>query len=605
MSCNPPCCKREPDGRCPYCYSAQEWAMQLPPDEIIRVAEDEGSPGQPWGRNYLLPDLLKDGTGDAVLGECGSRGKRDGADGYDSHTYVGSARDPGFEENVPRTEVGDSIPRPIPTLDNIITNQIIGDKLYGITRVRPRKVRSIDGSVVGGQRTVAPFIGEGSQVWGRFHVPDWVFLDKSYTKTGKFRFGLDRAGPDDLFARPSDDEWYAGIGDGSRYYNGHWAHRLQTFARCTFDFINGTGLVRTDTASFMFLNGRLPSQFIGPGHPYGPISIPVINNDGITNERDFDGVSLNDRRVFMRMKDRRIGAYWPLLWDTGLTLGDVFDSGIFFEINVTQKDGPVLPDGSFDFGWHFDVTYRIPQSGFEIQEEKSVTPIRCFSGGIYLSTTSGYSRTYHNTLQAGPYEGVFKAETQFDTFDVCNGDPSWWIDDVNAGLTHPSSKTIAALGWIQNLEVADGNYADTSYLVVRGFTHESALGEIKKAVSFLDYDEPSIPSGETITLGDVDNGDLMRLILDNPAEETVEVTSVTFDDPWLKTVSDSDPTLLPYTVVNLLFTVDHTVADGEVDITITHDANNEFIPSPWVITLNAELGVDPGGGGPGGGGPPD
>jgi hypothetical protein len=570
--------------------------MQLPPDDIIRVAEGAKSPGRLWGR-YLLPDLLKDGTGDAVLGECGSRGKRDGSDGYDSHTYVGSARDYGFEENVPRTEVGDSIPRPIPTVDNIITNQIIGDKLYGITRVRPRKLNSLEGT--GGQRTVVPFSEEGVEVWGRFHVPDWVFLDKSYKKTGKFRFGLDRAGPDELWDRPKDNEWHATLGDQSRYYTGSWAHRLQTFARCTFDFINGTGLIRTDTVGFTFLNGRLPFQYggvLGPG-PGQSTSIPVINNDGITNDRDFYGVSLNDRRVFMRLRDQRPGAYWPLLWDTGLTLGDVFDSGIFFEINVTQTDGPVVPDGSLDFDWHFDVTYRIPQIGFEIQEEKRVTPIRCFSGGIYLNTTSGYTRTYHNSLKAGPYEGVFKAEKQFDTFDVCNGDPSWWIDDVNAGFDgYPANKTIAALGWVQNLEVADGNFADTSYLVVRGFTHEGPLGELKKAVSYLDYDEQSIPSGETITIGDVANGDRMRLILDNPAEETVEVTAVTFDDPWLKTVSDSNPTLLPYTVVNLLFTVDHTVATGTVDITLTHDANNEFIPSPWVITLDAELG---------GGGPPE
>ena len=563
--------------------------MTLPPDDIIRVAEGDNFPNQPFYSN-IRPDLLKDGSGDAVLGECGPGSVRNGSDGFDSHTYIGSGSIFEGQPDLPRTEVGDSIPRPVLSTENILANQIIGDKVYGTTIVRPRKIPNETGG-----RKVFPYSGKGVYVWGRFHIPDWVFLDRSYTKTGKFRFGLDKAGPDELFDRPKDNEWYAKIGSPPSSY---WSFKLINFATCGFPFINGSGIVRTDYAHFTFLSDRLPNIPGGIlGGPGGDrFTIPVINGDDISNARDFDGVSLNDRRVFLRMKDRSdFYSYYDRYWDTGLTLRDVFASGIFFQIDVVQKDGPDVPEAGLDAsGLFFDVTYSIPQSGFEWTEEKRSVLTRCFNGGIYLKAISSYTKTYHQGNV--PYEGVFIGSSEFETFDVCNQDPAWWINDVNAGIEPVTRKTIATLSWIQNLEVSNGDFADTSFLVVREFRHESSVGSLKKIVTAFDYGEPSIPTGETITVGDIGSGDVMKLILDNPAEETVEVTNVAFDDPWLKTVNDADPTLLPYTVVDLTFTLDDTVATGAVDITLTHDANNEFIPSPWTITLDAELG---------GGGPPE
>jgi hypothetical protein len=73
------------------------------------------------------------------------------------------------------------------------------------------------------------------------------------------------------------------------------------------------------------------------------------------------------------------------------------------------------------------------------------------------------------------------------------------------------------------------------------------------------------------------------------------VASITFDTPFISTVDDSTPTLLPYDFTTVSFTT--SAADtGSSDIVITHDKNNLLIPSPWTLTLTTQSGPIDGGG---------
>jgi hypothetical protein len=544
----------------------------------VRVPEDSGFL-QGFNDASVTPDLLKDGLGDATIGTCGnSISGRNGTDGFDSHVYVYSGRDLDRVFDTPRTENGDSIPRPIPQTDNLITNQLVGGRIYGISSVNFRARNSFESGNRGFSypQLQHHFLAAD----GAYHIPDSILLSGGFTKTYEFRFGLDRAGPDSLFDRvPSDRADFR----NDDYFDGKLGTEFQKIATITATFINGSnghydsGQGYHGTVHFRYI-GALPANRV------------VANGDDIT-ERDFVGVALNDRRVFMTKADySNNGAH--TVYDTGLTFGQVLDGGIFFRVTVLQDSTSLSP-------LKFDINYSIPQSGFELNEVSYRRFHRCNEGRVYIHMNS----SHHRTRDIVPdYDGVFIKPPGWPAgfnywYDVCNHDPAWWVNDRNAGETKDNLKLIAALGWIQNLKVSNGTFSDSAFLIVPRFFHKDSAGAIKQAVYASDYDDVTIPDGTEIPIGEVEAGDTFELGLDNPGEATAEVTGITFDTPFISTVDDSTPTLSPYELQTVVFTTS-TATTGSSDIVVAHDQNGSQIPSPWTLTLTV---VET----PGGGGPPE
>ncbi len=605
MSCRPPCCKKDPDRQCPYCYSDQVWEMTIPPTGIVRVPE-----GAKWvasGYESLYsPDLLKDGLGDATTGTCGNGvSGRNGSDGFDSRTYIdGEARDLDREIDTPRTENGDSLPRPILRTDNIIVNQLVGGKAYGVYGVPHVYTSSFYGS---GPR---PWAASGVGVWGGFHIPSSSLLEGTFTKTGQFRMGLDRAGPTELFDRvPSDPaDWRE-----EDYFSGHLTGQLKAFATVLFPFINGSNGTDVDKRSTLTW---VRFAIVGSPGAYNSVTPRIVENGDDISDDDFVGRSINNRRVFMLMRNygAESGTSGPgeangggetnnsptLIYDTGVLFGEVLDGSLFLQLKVEQTAQPL--DGKLTF----NTTYSIPQSQFELIEPVTVKYIRCMQGTATFVTQSFDKKADDiYTTYSGPFIRPPGTPNGINVYyDVCTQDSAWWVNDLNAVRDRDNDKFIATFPWVDTLKITEGTFADTAFLIVSALRHRDSAGNTKKLVTAADYDDITIPDGTTIDLGEIETGDDIVMTFDNPGNATVEISSITFDDPWLKTVSDSSPTILPYQLSSVTFTTELVVdPNNDADIVVTHDSNNAHIPSPYTLTLTgAEVPGE--GGGPGDGGPP-
>lgn len=606
MSCNPPCCKADEDRRCPQCYTDQEWDTLLPPTEIIRVSPDDkwvlnGGEGQTF-----YPDLLKDSTGDATVGECGNAvSGRNGSDGFDSHTYVSAYKNHGDDEGerlgIPRTEVGDSLPRPVPTASNpYIDNQIVGGKMYGTVTVFGIPTSSL-GSTFGGPLRGVP--RGGAHMWGGFWIPSQSLLDNQYTKSAEFTVGYEKFGPDSLFDTiPSDpSDWSP---TNTQYFSGQFGGGY-LLAKILLPFINGSS--NDDLNRRSHLNWVRFSFVASTGDNQQVTPQIVENGDDISNE-DFVGRSLNDRRVFAVMRNYRydpdsgggFGGVDPsgggtsnqglLYWDTGLTVGDLLSSGLVVRVFTEQLTAPVSSSTM-----SFNSTISFPQSGVQIEEVVNARYRRCLTG-FFSGAVSGISKDGPGQILPN-YTGPLT--TDQEPYDLCTHDPSWWVDPINAAITFNDQKYLGAFGYISKLKVGDGTFDDDAFLLVTEVALRDSSGAIKQRWTANDFNAITIPSGETLSVGVVETDDDVTVRIENAGNSTAEISSATFDDPWLTAVSDASPTVLPYQVQILTFDAEPAVdPDLSTTITLTHDSTGSKIISPWVVTLDAEEA-------PGGGGPPE
>lgn len=617
MSCNPPCCKADEDRRCPQCYTDQEWDTLLPPTDIVRV-----SPDDKWVLNHTegrvyYPDLLKDSTGDATVGECGNAiSGRNGSDGFDSHTYVSAYKNHGDDEGerlgIPRTEVGDSLPRPIPSSDNpYIENQIVGGKMYGTVSALGVKKSSLS-SGFGGPRPGV--IGSGALMWGGFWIPSQSLLDNQYTKSAEFTIGFEKFGPDALFDTiPSNlEDWSPTNTD---YFSGQFS-RDNKFATILLPFINSSSNADLDRRNYL---NWVRFMFVGSSGPYQQVDPQVVENGEDISNDDFVGKALNDRRVFACMRNY---AYDPdggggfggvdpggggsgggtpnqplLIWDIGLTIRDILSSGLVVRVFTEQVTAPVLSSRM-----SFNSTISFPQSSVQIEETVEIRYRRCltgyFSGAVRSIGKGGWA-----DLVLPDYTGPLN--TDQEPYDLCTHDPAWWVDPVNDAITFKDDKYVGAFGYISKLKVGDGTFNDDAFLLVTEVALRDSAGTVKQRWTANDFNAVTIPSGETLSVGVIETGDYITVRVENAGNSTAEISSAAFVDPWLTSVSDASPTVLPYQVQVLTFDAEPAVAPNlSTTITLTHDSTGAKIISPWVVTLDADEA--PGdGGGPGDGGPPE
>lgn len=559
MSCNPPCCKRDPERQCPICFTDQTWAMEIPsPIEFISSSVDK----------------IVDGAGDASVGTCGTgTGGRDGSNGYDSHTYI-EARNKGKASLdwlvEVGTEDGDSLSRNPPALwdETLICNQFIGDRIYGVTHIKNRDRLTGPASPI-----TLPFIHD-INIRGEFYIPSAPVLAGTFTKTFEFRSGADRGTSDiSLWDRVGDADFKAGLQRRAGYFN----HEIAWLNHWHFNSIVQL------TGSLQFLAYDLPGGFVGTR------PIPVINGDDITSD-DYTNRSLNDRRLILNTN----AINYDNLYDTGLTLGDYIDGGTFVRITVEQTGVVVNLSGRFTIT--ADVTYSIPESQFSVTEQVTQYFSRCNNGFVRLKGHPAMKNQTHFPID-GPFENDGISN---NGWRLANHDPAWWVNEINRRAEdfpepNEDKQHMMLFPWINHFEITNGNFSDTANFIVVRFLHKDSSGAIKQAVYATDYAGVTIPDGTEINIGEVIAGDTFELGLDNLGEATTEVTAITFDTPFISTVDDSTPTLLPYDFTTVSFTT--SAADtGSSDIVITHDKNNLLIPSPWTLTLTTQSGPIDGGG---------
>jgi len=514
-------------------------------------------------------DLIKDGSGDASVGTCGTgQGGRDGSDGFDSHTTIlSNNKGSAFDPSLVGTEDGDSLARPSLWNETGICNQFIGSRIYGVVNFKYNTPTLIAQKAAITLPVVTPIC-----VSGNFYIPSSPILNGTYTKTFQARTGGDRGNViNDLWSRTIDADFEPKL-------NADDENSIQVLNTWFFSF-----------------SGDHVESLVFVGLPVNG-TIEVVGGDDITS-LDYTSRSLNDRRVFIKIWDQAVNGY--LLYDTDLLLGDYLDGGILFSIAVTQTSivGIVGDDNKFTIGT--TVQYEIPESQFNLTKTVTSEYNRCQNGEVRLKSFGNIKRVY-----ALPVSGQFAyTGGAFNLgWRLAGHDPQWWINDINDGAARSSDdqKYLFLLPWINDFRVTDGTFSDTAAFLIASFKHLDSSGVLKLAKYASDYDSYTIPDGTEINIGEVETGDTFTIGLDNEGEVTTEVTSITFDTPFISTVDDSTPTLLPYDYQTVAFTTS-AATTGSSDIVITHDKNNLLIPSPWTLTLTTQSGpVD--GGGPGAGG---
>jgi hypothetical protein len=550
------------------------------PSPIVQGYRGFGSLGN------SITDKIVDGAGDASVGTCGGANGRDGSNGYDSHTYIDCnakgrlAVDWATQKG---TEDGDSIIRNPPALwdETLICNHFIGARIYSVTQLTDHNLQLFNSEPA----VTLPYI-RNLFIRGEFYIPPAPVLAGTFTKTFQFRSGADRGTSDiSLWDRVLDGDFEPKL------------DRRAEFAGHEFAALNYWNL-----KCLNYLRGGL--FFLAWDRDYGnPLEIEIENGDNITTE-DYTLRSLNDRRVILKATSKNeLNNDVTKNYDTGLTLGDYIDGGILVQIEVEQTAvEPVLEGVTYKIT--SNITHRIPQSGFSVTGE-TVEPLvgRCDNGSVRL-----YAFPSQKTQSHWPIDGVFKpnGSGQIGTvantggWRVANHDPAWWVNEINRRAEdfpepNEDKQHMMLFPWINHFEITNGNFSDTANFIVVRFLHKDSSGAIKQAVYATDYAGVTIPDGTEINIGEVIAGDTFELGLDNLGEATTEVTAITFDTPFISTVDDSTPTLLPYDFTTVSFTT--SAADtGSSDIVITHDKNNLLIPSPWTLTLTTQSGPIDGGG---------
>lgn len=580
MSCRPPCCKRDPERQCSICFTDQTWSMEIP-SPIVQGGR---------GRNALedsTTDKIVDGAGDASVGTCGGATGRDGSNGYDSHTYIDCTAKGRLSVDWPTrkgTEDGDSIIRNPPALwdETLICNQFIGNRIYSVTQLLDHNFAIFDYPQL---YDVMPQISD-IFIRGEFYIPSAPVLAGTFTKTFQFRSGADRgSSANELWNRVLDDDFTPRLD----YLRGAVREEMSFVSSWQF---NAIAYVKGWLEFVAYDN--YPDRF--------PLNYQVENGDDITNA-DYSTKSLNDRRLFLKTRAKgNVNGDDYRRYDTGLTLRDYIDGGVFVENTVEQISiTPVLSFGNvIRYDVLMNVTYKIPQSQFEVTEQVLTQHGRCDRGTVRLIASPRIKPQRH-----WPTEGILKTGYNFDNDitpranrRVANHDPAWWINELEKHFLpreRADNKHMMLLPWINHFEITNGNFSDTANFIVARLLHKNTSGEIKNAFYATDFGGVTIPDGQTVEVGEVETGDTFELGLDNLGEVTTECSSITIDNPFLIAIDDSSPTLLPYDFTTVTVTGEPLVVDGTADIVITHDQGGTIIPSPWTITLDgtAPLPVPP------------
>jgi hypothetical protein len=516
-------------------------------------------------------DLIKDGAGDASVGTCGTGvGGRDGSNGYDSHTTIYSNFNKGsaFDENLVATEDGDSLARPALWQETGICNQFIGERIYGVVNFKYNTPTLIAQRA----RVTLPSVTNIS-LSGRFYIPSSPILSGTYTKTLQARTGGDRGNVvDGLWDRTQDADFEPMLDNP----------RVDAFALVL--------PLASATSWFFSFTGGHTEQIVYIGSPVlSPIA--VENGDDITSV-EYTDKTLNQRRLFFYIWDQTTGGY--KYYDIGLTLGEYLDGGVLFRVKVTQTSVAGMVGESNKFIIGTDVEYSVPQSQFLFTKSVTSEYNRCQNGEARIKSIGNLKSVF-----ALPVTGTFAYLGGLQTIGwrLVGHDAQWWINEINDGAARESDdqKYLFLLPWINDFRVTDGTFSDTAAFRIAEFKHLDSSGETKQVVRAADYDSFTIPDATEIQIGEVEAGDTFTLGLDNEGEVTTEVSAITFDTPFISTVDDSTPTLLPYEYQTVTFTT--SAADtGSSDIVITHDKNNLLIPSPYTLTLTTQSGPIGGGG---------
>jgi len=510
-------------------------------------------------------DKIADGVGDASVGTCGTGvGGRDGSNGYDSHTYIRSV-DKGvqFDNSFVGTEDGDSLSRNPPALwdETGICNQFIGDRIYGVTRFKYNTP-----TLIAQRATVTLPTITTVDLKGNFYIPSSPILTGSYTKTLQARVGGDRGGK--FWDRVLSDDFKPRM----QYWDlGDYTSNYQTLSRFFFSFTGGE-------ESFFFVGDWRNER-----------TSTVVENGNDITEEDYTTKSLNDRRVFLRIKHE--GQIFLKIYDTGLTLADYLDGGCLFRVKVTQTSIAGNPRYPNKFNVGTDVEYTIPETQFSYTKSITSEYNRCDNGEVRLKAY-GNEKNAFILPNSGPF--AYLGGVQSSGWRLVNHDP-WWVSEINSFATTDDRQFIFIFPWINDLRVTDGTFSDTAAFRIAEFKHLDSSGTVKLVKKAADYDSFTIPDATEINIGEVETGDTFTLGLDNEGEVTTEVSAITFDTPFISTVDDSTPTLLPYQYQTVSFTTS-AATTGSSDIVITHDKNNLLIPSPWTLTLTTQSGPIDGGG---------
>lgn len=418
MTCNPPCCKRDPNRTCAECFSDESWALSLPsPIEFKTTATD----------------LLKDGSGDATTGTCGSQATgNDGSDGYDSHTIIRADRKGSlFDSTQVGTEEGDSLARPADFDNTGICNQIIGDRITPIAKL------TIQPSSFTGGNVAVPSQYGNTNLFGNFKIDSADVSGNVYTRGYKARVGAYRHGRDALW-----DKISVFLSSGASLDQLFYARLIRPNGVLNFPAMN--------SFKFTFAHNQLALCICSPNFTPN-INQAVENGDTITNA-DYLEKTLNDRRVFLRYWCEDDDRFKYL--DTFLTLKE-YSEGITFNINVEQTSATVIDSNSWTVG--IDVNYSINESQFNWSTQRTQIFNRCSFGESRLiaQVLSDVGNINAPVGDGVPFlsnglnnPGIYRVTTSSD----------WWCDELALWSISGPNNRLSSEGkwlhvWIEEFEI--------------------------------------------------------------------------------------------------------------------------------------------------------
>jgi len=297
-----------------------------------------------------------------------------------------------------------------------------------------------------------------------------------------------------------------------------------------------------------------------------------------------------DRKLFV------IIGNWPnggAIYDTGKKISDVVPGGFNLQIKVIQTGVTVeTAHGGFDVD--YSIQAKIPTLTFDKTKTGfSQKVYRCEQGAGSISIQS-------LARQAVGFPGrVFTAGNPFvDSYPgatiLSNACASSWEDHINDGLPDDNTR-VQYLPSVSAMSI-DGTQTENAGFRLRHVTWHSALGD-QHLDALDDYNDVTIPHGETWDIGSAQVGDTMTMHFDNLGSVTVEVTDVTMTDGasggLLTAVDKTTETFLPFQAKNFGFT-GPTAAGGigaETTVTIDHDQGGNFIQDLFEFTVKASLGI--------------
>jgi hypothetical protein len=383
-------------------------------------------------------DLLKDGSGDATTGTCGSQATgNDGSDGYDSHTIIRADRKGSFFDSTQvGTEEGDSLTRPADFEDTGICNQIIGNKIFPISKLRIQQSSSTGGNVALSSGQYG-----NTNLFGNFKIDSADISGNAYTRGYAAKIGARRYGRQSLW-----DKLSVFLSSGASLDQLFYARLIRPNGVLNFPAMN--------SFKFTLAHNQLALCICSPN--FEPtINQVVENGDNVTNS-DYLDKSLNDRRVFFRFWDDTVDRF--KYFDTFLTLKE-YSEGITFNINVSQTSATVIDANRWTVG--VDVTYSINESQFSETLQRTDVFNRCAFGEArliaqVLRDVGNINAPVAGTVDGDDVAGLLKLDKP-GVYRVTTADP-WWASELRTWHIFGPNNRLSTEGkwlhvWIEGFEI--------------------------------------------------------------------------------------------------------------------------------------------------------